>query len=80
MDGLLSLRSYLPIISREVSTALARSACDHSLRLRSSAKKIIHFDDKLSEFLNALDNGFDNLNEDLEQLLVDYLSENKKLD
>ncbi|MGS2765243.1 DMP19 family protein [Sinomicrobium sp. M5D2P9] len=35
--------------------------------------RIVDFDEKLSEFLELLDNEYDDLDEDLEQLLVDYL-------
>jgi hypothetical protein len=35
--------------------------------------RIADFDERLSEFLELLDNEYDDLNEDLEQLLVDYL-------
>lgn len=35
--------------------------------------RITDFDEKLREFLELLDNEYDDLDEDLEQLLVDYL-------
>ncbi len=35
--------------------------------------RIVNFDEALSEFLDKLDNEYDSLDEDLEQLLVDYL-------
>lgn len=34
--------------------------------------RITDFDEELCDFLEVLDNGYDNLNEDIEQLLVDY--------
>ncbi len=35
--------------------------------------RIVNFDEALSEFLDKLDNEYDSLDEDLEQLLLDYL-------
>lgn len=66
----------LSILERAISQVNIEELSINEFRAKIFSRelnRIADFDEELCDFLELLDNEYDNLDEDLEQLLVDYL-------